>query len=467
YRYGYFKQILSVNGEQHEIYDPEHYSKLPLIPAKDEKGIWKTISIVFPGRTVTARIWEVKVGRVSLYLLDTDHEDNLEKDRFITHHLYGGDKENRLKQELLLGIGGIRVLRVLGINADLFHSNEGHSAFIGLERLRILISENNLSFTEALEVVRASTLFTTHTPVPAGHDAYDENLLRTYIAHYPERLKISWDEFMAFGRSNPENRNEKFNMSYLAAKLSQEINAVSKLHGEVTREMFSKLWPGYLPRELHIGYVTNGVHYSTWVAREWLDLYQKKLGKSIVQHQSEKECWEEIYKFKDEVIWKTKQNLRSQLISYVKERFRYNWIRRHENPKHIGEITRTLNDKALTIGFARRFATYKRANLIFKDIERLSKIVNDPEKPVQFLFAGKAHPKDGGGKELIKKVFKLSKRPEFLGKILFLQNYDMDLAKKLVQGVDIWLNTPTRPMEASGTSGEKAVMNGTLHFSVL
>ncbi|GAI76928.1 unnamed protein product, partial [marine sediment metagenome] len=248
YRYGYFKQILSVNGEQHEIYDTEHYSKLPLIPAKDEKGIWKTISIVFPGRTVTARIWEVKVGRVSLYLLDTDHEDNLEKDRFITHHLYGGDKENRLKQELLLGIGGIRILRVLGINADLFHSNEGHSAFIGLERLRILISENNLSFTEALEVVRASTLFTTHTPVPAGHDAFDENLLRTYIAHYPERLKISWDEFMAFGRSNPENGNEKFNMSYLAAKLSQEVNAVSKLHGEVTREMFSKLWQGYLPR---------------------------------------------------------------------------------------------------------------------------------------------------------------------------------------------------------------------------
>ena len=222
-----------------------------------------------------------------------------------------------------------------------------------------------------------------------------------------------------------------------------------------------------LPRELHIGYVTNGVHYSTWVAREWLELYQEMLGKSMVQHQSEKECWEEIYKFKDEVIWKTKQNLKSQLISYVKERFRYNWIRRHENPKHIGEITRTLNDKALTIGFARRFATYKRANLIFKDIERLSKIVNDPEKPVQFLFAGKAHPKDGGGKKLIKKVFELSKRPEFLGKILFLQNYDMDLAKKLVQGVDIWLNTPTRPMEASGTSGEKAVMNGALHFSVL
>ncbi len=467
YRYGYFKQILSVNGEQHEIYDPEHYSKLPLIPVKDENGIWKTISIVFPGRTVTARIWEVKIGRVSLYLLDTDHENNLEKDRFITHHLYGGDKENRLKQELLLGIGGIRVLRVLGINADLFHSNEGHSAFIGLERLRILISENNLSFPEALEVVRASTLFTTHTPVPAGHDAFDENLLRTYIAHYPERLKIIWDELMALGRSNPGNRDENFNMSYLAARLSQEINAVSKLHGDVTREIFSKLWPGYLLRELHIGYVTNGVHYSTWVAREWPELYQEMLGKSMVQHQSEKECWEEIYKFKDEVIWKTKQNLKSQLISYVKERFRYNWIRRHENPKHIGEITRTLNDKALTIGFARRFATYKRANLIFKDVERLAKIVNNPDKPVQFLFAGKAHPKDGGGKGLIKKVFELSKRPEFLGKILFLQNYDMDLAKKLVQGVDIWLNTPTRPMEASGTSGEKAVMNGTLHFSVL
>ena len=467
YKYGFFKQILSLNGEQQASYEVQSFAKCPVSPVKDADGNWETISLIFPGRTLTARIWEVKIGKVTLYLLDTDLEANVEGDRNITHHLYGGDNENRLKQELLLGIGGIRALHKLGITPDLFHSNEGHSAFIGLERLKNLIVRNKFTFNEALEIVRSSTLFTTHTPVPAGHDAFDEDLLRTYIAHYPERLNISWDELMSFGRTNKEDRQEKFNMSFLAAALSQEINGVSKIHGQITREMFNKLWQGYLPEELHIGHVTNGVHFPTWIAREWMQVFDKLNDEDIRKNQTQKESLKKIYELKDEEIWDIKQKLKSKMISHLKERFKLNWIERNENPKHIAEITEKLNDNALTIGFARRFATYKRAHLLFKDTERLEKILNSTEKPVRFLFAGKAHPNDGGGKSLIKKVYEFSKKPEFIGKILFLQNYDIELAKKLIQGVDVWLNTPTRPLEASGTSGEKAIMNGTLHFSVL
>jgi len=317
------------------------------------------------------------------------------------------------------------------------------------------------------ELVRGSTLFTTHTPVPAGHDEFEEDLLRTYISHYPGRLNITWDQLMALGRSSPENKGEKFNMSYLAANLSLEINGVSRLHGAVSREMLCKLWPGYLPEELHIGHVTNGVHYPTWIAPEWDELFRKLTGEPMIDQQSRKEAWEKIYDVPDQEIWSIKQNLKTKLVSLIKERLRYNWIRRSENPKDIVEITKQLNFNPLTLGFARRFATYKRASLLFSDLNRLEKIVNNPDRPVQILFAGKAHPHDGGGQELIKKIFEISKKPEFLGKVIFLQNYDLDLARYMLQGVDVWLNTPTRPLEASGTSGEKAVMNGTLHFSVL
>ena len=467
YRYGYFKQLLSVNGEQQAVYEAESFSKLPVIPVQDEKGNWRTIQIVLPGRTIYARIWQVNVGTVPLYLLDTDIDLNQEHDRSVTHHLYGGSRENRLKQEMLLGIGGIRALKALGIVPDLYHSNEGHSAFIGLERLRVLIAEDKFAYDEALELVRGSTLFTTHTPVPAGHDEFEEDLLRTYISHYPGRLNISWDDMMALGRINPEDCSEKFNMSYLASNLSLEMNGVSRLHGEVSREMLCKIWPGYLPEELHIGHVTNGVHYPTWIAREWNDLFLNRIGEPMVTQQSNKEAWKKIYDVPDEEIWRIKQSLKARLITLIKERLRYNWIRRSENPKDVVEITKNLNSNAITLAFARRFATYKRASLLFQDLDRLARIVNNPDMPVQILFAGKAHPHDGGGQELIKNIFKISKRPEFLGKIIFLQNYDLDLAKYMVQGVDVWLNTPTRPLEASGTSGEKAVMNGTLHFSVL
>jgi len=467
YRYGYFKQMISISGEQLVVNDYQHFSKLPITPVRNKNGNYRTISIMLPGRAMTARIWKVNVGRITLYLLDTDFESNIEQDRFITHYLYGGDNENRLKQELLLGIGGIRLLEILGIKPDLFHSNEGHSAFISIERLRGYIGEYNLTYSEAKEIVRSTTLFTTHTPVPAGHDSFPEDLLRTYIAHYPSRLKISWNEFMNLGKAYPDDPNEKFNMSFLAANLCQEVNGVSLIHGKVTQDMFAKLWKGYLPEELHISYVTNGVHLPTWVAKEWRDLYATEFGETFFMDQTNVDYWNKIYNVQDEKIWEIKQTLRSRLIDNIKERFMDNLLKRYEDPKQIVKITEKLDDNILTVAFARRFATYKRAHLLFKNIDRLAKIVNNPEKPVQFVFAGKAHPHDKNGQELIKMIISISKRPEFIGKIIFLQNYDINMAKKLVQGVDIWLNTPTRPLEASGTSGEKAVMNGTLHFSVL
>ncbi len=467
YRYGYFSQVLTTKGEQQAFYDYQHFSKLPIKPVRNEDHEFSTVSIMFPGRVMHARIWQVDVGRIKLFLLDTDLEMNSTEDRAVSHHLYGGDLENRLKQELLLGIGGVRALEQLGIQPELFHSNEGHSAFISLERMRKLIQQDKLTFAEAREIVRASTLFTTHTPVPAGHDEFEEDLLRKYIGHYPDRLKITWDELMALGRSNPNSWTEKFNMSYLAAHLAQEINGVSMLHGAVTREMFVKLWPGYLPEELHVGYVTNGVHFATWTAESWKKIYNKYFGNAFLDELLNQEHWLKIYNVPDSEIWDTKEELRSKLINAIRDRFKDNWIKRHEDPKQIIAINNQLSEKALTIVFARRFATYKRAHLLFRNPDRLAKLLNIPDKPVQIIFAGKAHPHDKAGQDLIKMIFEKSKLPEFLGKILFLQNYDMNLAKLLVQGADIWLNTPTRPLEASGTSGEKAVMNGTIHFSVL
>lgn len=467
YRYGYFTQMLTTLGEQQAVYDYQHFSKIPVTPIREENGDFKMVQIMFPGRIMYARIWRMNIGRIEIYLLDTDFDKNIPDDRVVTHQLYGGDRDNRLKQELLLGVGGIRALEILGINPDLYHSNEGHSAFIGLERIRKYMLEKQLTFAEAREIVRSSTLFTTHTPVPAGHDHFEEDLLRKYLGHYPDRLKISWEKFMALGRSNPNDWKEKFNMSYLAANMSQEMNGVSMLHGAVTRDMFTELWPGFLPEELHIGYVTNGVHWSTWTSREWKAIYNEMFEGNFIDNQSNPEMWKRIYNYDDKKIWDLKQQLRTKLVTAVKERFKENWIKRHEDPKQILAINNTLSDKALTVVFARRFATYKRAHLLFNNPERLAKLLNNPAMPIQFIFAGKAHPADKAGQDLIKMIVDYSKRPEFLGKILFLQNYSISLAKLLVSGADIWMNTPTRPLEASGTSGEKAVMNGTIHFSVL
>ena len=467
YRYGYFRQQVSAGGDQIASYDYNDFSRLPVKPVHLENGDRAMITIAFPGRNVKALIWRVDVGRIPLFLLDTDFEENSDNDRSITHHLYGGGLENRFRQELLLGIGGIRALRVLAKEPDLFHCNEGHAAFIGIERLNMYINEQKLMFSQALEVVRASTLFTTHTPVPAGHDAFDEDLLRTYIAHYPERLNISWTQFMNLGRIHPDDPDEKFSMSYLAANLSQEINGVSLLHGKVSREIFNDLWKGYLPEELHLGFVTNGVHHDTWTSGEWKDFYEKTLGKDYRKTQHLEKTWLPVQKADDSEIWNIRQLLRKKLVDYIMERTGVNWLKKHESPRYFLNIREKLDPGKLTIGFARRFATYKRAQLLFRDPERLSAIVNNPEMPVQFLFAGKAHPNDKAGQDVMKHIVAISKRPEFAGKILFLQNYDMDLAKVLVRGVDVWLNTPTRPLEASGTSGIKAVMNGVLNFSVL
>jgi phosphorylase/glycogen(starch) synthase len=465
YRYGYFKQKLGPRGDQIPVYIAEDFSRLPITPVLDSRGNPVMVCLAWPGRTIKIKVWKAMVGKVPLVLLDTDFEDNLPEDRTVTHYLYGGDNENRLRQELVLGIGGIRALNAMGFKPDVFHSNEGHSAFISFERLRTIMDEHHLTFNQALEVIRSSTLFTTHTPVPAGHDAFEEDLLRKYISHYHGRLNIRWDELMALGRAEGE-AERKFNMSFLAARMSQEINGVSKLHGEVSQGMFNKLWPGYLKEELFIGYVTNGVHYHTWAAREWKELYGELTG-SINFDQTDRMLWEKLYTVDDAKIYQIKRKLKKSLFENIRKRLQIEMIEKHESPRTLMNISKHLDENALTIGFARRFATYKRASLLFRDLDRLERIVNDPRRPVQFIYAGKAHPNDAGGQNLIKRIFEISQMPKFTGKVIFLENYDIELAKRLVRGVDIWLNTPTRPLEASGTSGEKAVMNGTIHFSVL
>ena len=467
YRFGYFTQVISGQGYQVANYDAQDFLKVPATPVTDADGNWVTTSVAFPGRTITARLWKVEVGRTDLYLMDTDYEANIPEDREVTYHLYGGNWENRLKQELLLGVGGIRALRKLGIDTQVYHCNEGHAAFTGLERLREYIEKDNLDFSEALEVVRASSLFTTHTPVPAGHDAFDEGMLRQYIGHYPERLKVDWETLMSLGKDNPLNPDEKFSMSNLAANISQNVNGVSMLHGKVSQEIFSHMYPGYLPEELFVSYVTNGVHYPTWCAPEWKPVHARVFGEAFQTHHYDKKCFEGIYEVSDAEVWDTKRTLKRKLIAFVRERLQDKSISNHYSPAELVTILDNLRDDVLTIGFARRFATYKRATLLFRDLDRLDAIVNNPHRPVQFFFAGKAHPADKAGQDLIKHIVDISKDPRFIGKIVFVPGYDITLAKRMVQGVDVWMNNPTRPQEASGTSGEKAAMNGTMHFSVL
>ena len=467
YRYGYFNQVLSAQGYQVANYDAQDFTKIPAVPVLDKNGEWVTTSVAFPGRNITARLWKVEVGRTDLYLMDTDYEANIQEDREVTYHLYGGSWENRLKQELLLGVGGIRALRKLGLNPQVYHCNEGHAAFIGLERLREYIEHDNLDFTEALEVVRASSLFTTHTPVPAGHDAFDEGLLRQYIGHYPARLKVDWETLMSLGKDNPLDAQEKFSMSNLAANISQNVNGVSMLHGKVSQDIFAHMYPGYLPEELFVSYVTNGVHYPTWCAPEWKPVHARVFGPAFATHHYDKSCFDGIYGVSDAEVWGVKRTLKAKLIDFLRERLQDTAISNHYSPSELVTILDNLRDDVLTIGFARRFATYKRATLLFRDLDRLDKIVNNPAQPVQFLFAGKAHPADKAGQDLIKQIVDISKDPRFIGKIVFVPGYDITLAKRMVQGVDVWMNNPTRPQEASGTSGEKAAMNGTMHFSVL
>ena len=466
YRYGYFSQSLSMDGQQIANYEAQNFGSLPLERVTDEDGHPMVLDVPYLNYYVHAYVWRVNVGRVPLYLLDTDNEMNSEFDRPITYQLYGGDWENRLKQEILLGIGGVLLLKKLGIKKDVYHCNEGHAALCNVQRLCDYV-EGGMSFNEALEVVRASSLYTVHTPVPAGHDYFDEGLFGKYMGGYPQRMGISWDDLMDLGRINPGDHNERFCMSTFACNTCQEVNGVSWLHGKVSQEMFSGIWKGYFPEENHVGYVTNGVHFPTWCASEWKQLYAKYFDKNFLKDQSNPQIWEKIYSVPDEEVWKTRLALKNKLINYIRNQFRDTWLKNQGDPSRVVSLMDKINPNALLIGFARRFATYKRAHLLFTDLDRLSKIVNNPDYPVQFLFAGKAHPHDGAGQGLIKKIVEISQRPEFLGKIIFLENYDMKLARRLVSGVDIWMNTPTRPLEASGTSGEKAEMNGVLNFSVL
>lgn len=466
YRYGYFSQELSMDGQQIPIYEPSDFDGQPIDRVLDEQGNQLVIEVPFPGYTVYANVWQVNVGRIKLFLLDTDIDRNSEFDRSITHSLYGGDWENRLKQEYLLGIGGMLALKRMGITKDVYHCNEGHAALCNVQRLVDYVA-SGLSFAEALELVRASSLYTVHTPVPAGHDYFEESLFGKYMGSYPAQLGISWKEFVGLGRINPEDDNEKFSMSTFLCNTCQEVNGVSWLHGEVSRKMFAPTWPGYFPEENHVGYVTNGVHFPTWSAQEWKELYAKHFDKAYYRDQSNQTLWEKIYDVPNSEIWETRKTLKHKLTDYIQKRFSDTWLKNQGDPSRVVSLLQAINPNGLILGFARRFATYKRAHLLFTDVERLAKIVNNPERPVQFLFAGKAHPADGAGQGLIKRIYEISQRPEFLGKIIFLENYDMELARRLVSGVDIWMNTPTRPLEASGTSGEKALMNGVLNFSVL
>ena len=466
YRYGYFKQTLSMDGQQIAKYDAQNFNSLPVERVLDENGQPIVVDVPYMNYQVHAYVWAMNVGRIKLYLLDTDNDMNSEFDRPITHALYGGDNENRLKQEILLGIGGILTLKKLGIKKEIYHYNEGHAALCNLQRLIDYIKEG-LSFNEALELVRASSLYTVHTPVPAGHDYFDESLFGKYMGGYPQMLGITWDEFIGMGRTNPEDHSERFCMSTFACNTCQEVNGVSKLHGWVSQRMFAPIWKGYYPEESHVGYVTNGVHFPTWTATEWRKVYAKYFDKNYIYDQSNESLWHAIYNVPDAEIWETHMALKKKLVNYIREKFAATWLKNQGDPSRVVALLDSITPNALYIGFCRRFATYKRAHLLFTDLERLSKIVNNPERPVKFIFSGKAHPADGAGQGLIKKIFEISQRPEFLGKIIFLEDYDMQLARRLVSGVDIWMNTPTRPLEASGTSGEKAEMNGVVNLSVL
>ncbi|MCX7696427.1 MAG: alpha-glucan family phosphorylase [Bacteroidales bacterium] len=466
FRYGYFHQTLSHDGMQVNQYLPQKFSVLPLIPVRDKDGKWITIQLTFPGREIHAKVWKIQVGRVELFLLDTDLDENAPEDRSITYQLYGGDSEVRLKQEILLGIGGVMVLEKLGKKIDVYHINEGHAAFSILKRIEQAMQQYVLNFHQALELVRNNTLFTTHTPVPAGHDVFSQELLRIYFADYCEKLNINWQDFVSLGLIGPYNKDEKFSMSILALKGSVQTNGVSKIHGTVTREMFAPLYPGFFTDELFIQHITNAVHLPTWMDPMWQQLLQKKYINILELDMSDPDNWKIFNELNEDEIWNVRKQLKSRLVEKIKIRLSEELVRRQEAPRHIVEILNTISDNALWFGFARRFATYKRAHLILNNTERLKRLVSNSDRPVFFVFAGKAHPADVEGQKLIQNIIQISRMPEFRGKILFLENYDMELAHLLVSGVDVWVNTPTRPLEASGTSGMKAVMNGVLNLSV-
>ncbi len=467
YDQGYFKQHLNQDSYQREEYVDTKVENIPLEPARNARG--ESITVDIPTRTgvLRAKVWLMKVGRVNLYLLDCDFEANSPEDRDLTSRLYGGDRRTRVRQELVLGIGGVRALRALDLSPGVYHLNEGHSSFAPLEVIRLRMEEDGLSFDEALRTVAQHTVFTTHTPVPAGHDRFDGGLIEEHLGPLRESLGISYDQLMGLGRVEPQNHSESFCMTVLGLKMSRKANAVSSLHGHVTRRMWSHLWPWRVEEEIPIGHITNGVHVPSWLAYQMQQLYDRNFPVDWMAHMGESAIWQGIYKVDPGELWETHQALKNLLLAFVRRRVSRQCRRRGENDESVEAARNVLDPNILTIGFARRFATYKRADLILTELDRFADHVNHPERPIQVIFAGKAHPADEPGKEFIRKIADLRHDPRFASRVAFVEDYDINVCRHLIQGVDVWLNNPRRPLEASGTSGQKAVLNGGLNFSVL
>jgi starch phosphorylase len=467
YQEGYFRQYLNADGWQQERYPENDFYSLPLHLTRDGAGNPITIAVEYPGRTVRAQIWRVQAGRVSLYLLDTNIPVNSPEDQDITDQLYGGDKEMRIKQEMMLGIGGYRALHALGLQPSVCHMNEGHSALMALERCRLLMSESGLSFPEAREAAIAGTVFTTHTPVLAGNDYFNPGLVAKYLATFATQLNLSMRDLLALGRQNADNDAEEFCMTILALRMARHCNGVSRLHGKVSRQMWQNVWKDLPLNEVPVTSITNGVHAPTWVSRDMTGLFTRYLGPRWREDPSDYVLWSRIHHIPDEELWRTHERRRERLVAFARQRMRAQLESIGAPPAEVAQADEILDPEALTIGFARRFATYKRASLLLRNPERLIRILNDKSRPVQLIFAGKAHPQDAAGKELIRQIIHFARNPEVRRRIVFLEDYNITVGRYLVQGVDVWLNTPRRPLEASGTSGMKAALNGALNLSIL
>ena len=467
YQMGYFQQYLNMDGWQQDFYQVNDFHNMQVQEVRKPDGDPLEIELDFPGRKVWLKVWQIKVGRVSLHMLDSNHERNSEYDRRLTAQLYGGNPEMRLQQEIILGIGGVKMLDALGIQVTVVHMNEGHSAFTPFERARVLMKDKGLSFAEALEVVRQSSVFTTHTNVQAAHDVFSPDMLKNYFGNYLREFNIPPHDFMACGRVHPDNHQENFSMTVAAVKNAAFVNGVSTLHTEVSRDMLQNLWPAVPPEHVPIQPITNGIHIPSWISFEMNDLFERYLGGKWREKQDYRDAWDKVQNIPDPELWNVHEIRRRRLIAFTRQRLQKQLLAKGASNLLIRESEEALNPVALTIGFARRFATYKRAYLIFKDKERLLRILNDPERPVQLIFAGKAHPQDQAGKELIKDIIAFMSAERLRKKIAFIEDYDINVARYLVSGVDIWLNTPLRPLEACGTSGMKAACNGVLNFSVL
>ena len=467
YRFGYFKQYLNFDGWQQEEYNENHFSRMPIQRVKDQNGSQLKISVDFPDKKVHARVFKIQVGRVPLYMLDTDIDENLPEDRDISSQLYGGDREMRIRQEIMLGIGGARLLKTLAIEPSVFHINEGHSAFLLFERIRNFMEDGKLSFEEASEAVRGSSVFTTHTPVPAGNEIFTQELIEKYLAPVYTRLGLKIDDFMALGRVNPKDPKENFCMTVLALKLSKYANGVSKLHGTISRDMWKDIWMDLPKSEVPIISITNGIHTNTWISYEMAGLFDRYIGSAWKDEPADQTIWESIAQIPDSELWRSHERRRERLVSFARARLKAQLIRRGASPNEINYADEVLDPETLTIGFARRFAGYKRGDLLFRDIERIKHIMSSKDRPVQLIIAGKSHPADDFGKEVIKHIIHISRDVELRHRIVFLEDYDMNVAHYLVQGADVWLNNPRRPAEASGTSGMKAAVNGVLNISVL